>query len=233
MTWIGSFYRSALGKKAIMAVTGVFIFGWVFGHMVGNAKLLLPGAPEHFNAYAHWLRTMGSPALPQIYGSSAGLWIVRILFVLAIWFHVQAATQLTLLNWSARPVAYNDRDYAIASYASRTMRWGGVLIALFVVYHLAHLTWGWHVTPAPFVEGDPYHNVVAGFQVWWVSAIDIVANLALGFHLFHGLWAMFNSLGLNHERFNPWKRYFATAFAIIVAGANILFPIAVLAGFVR
>lgn len=233
MTWIGSFYRSALGKKAIMAVTGVFIFGWVFGHMVGNAKLLLPGAPEHFNAYAHWLRTMGSPALPQIYGSSAGLWIVRILFVLAIWFHVQAATQLTLLNWSARPVAYNDRDYAIASYASRTMRWGGVLIALFVVYHLAHLTWGWHVTPAPFVEGDPYHNVVAGFQVWWVSAIYIVANLALGFHLYHGLWAMFNSLGLNHDRFNLWRRYFATAFAIIVAGMNIVFPIAVMTGFVH
>ena len=227
MTWIGSFYRSALGKKAVMAATGIFIFGWVFGHMVGNAKMYM-GA-EHFNEYAKWLRTMGAPALPP----SAGLWIVRILFIAAVWFHIQAATQLTLLNWSARPIDYRDRGYAIASYASRTMRWGGVLIALFFLYHLAHLTWGWHVAPSPFVEGDPYRNVVAGFQVWWVSGIYVAANLALGLHLFHGLWAMFNSLGLAHERFNPWKTYFATTFAIIVAGVNISFPIAVLMGIVH
>jgi succinate dehydrogenase / fumarate reductase cytochrome b subunit len=227
MTWIGSLYRSALGKKAVMAVTGIFIFGWVFGHMVGNAKMYI-GA-EHFNEYAKWLRTMGAPALPN----SAGLWIVRILFIVAVWFHIQAATQLTLMNWAARPVAYDDRDFVVASYASRTMRWGGVIIFLFIFYHLAQFTWGWQVAPAAFIEGDPYHNVVAGFQVWWVSAIYIIANLALGLHLFHGLWAMFNSLGLNNERFNPWKTYFATTFAIIVAGVNISFPIAVLMGIVH
>lgn len=231
MTWIGSFYRSALGKKAVMAVTGIFIFGWVFGHMIGNAKMYL-GA-EHFNEYAKWLRTMGAPALPQIFGSSAGLWIVRVLFIVAIWFHVQSATLLTLMNWGARPVAYRDRDYVTADYASRTMRWGGVIIALFILYHLAHFTWGWHVAPVPFAKDDPYRNVVAGFQVWWVSGIYVVANLALGLHLFHGLSAMFSSLGLSHERFNPWKRYFATAFAVIVAGVNVSFPIAVLMGIVR
>ena len=224
MTWIGSFYRSALGKKAVMAVTGVFVFAWVFGHMVGNAKLYL-GA-QHYNEYAQWLRTMGAPALPQ----SVGLWVVRILMIAALWFHIQAATQLTLMSWHARPTEYNERDYMVASYASRTMRWGGVIILLFIIYHLAHLTWGLHVAPQSFIEGDPYHNVVAGFQIWWVSAFYIVANIALGFHLFHGLWAMFNSLGLNNQRFNLWKKYFATAFAIIVAGVNVSFPVAVLMG---
>ncbi len=224
MTWIGSFYRSALGKKAVMAVTGVFVFAWVFGHMVGNAKLYL-GA-QHYNEYAQWLRTMGAPAVPH----SVGLWVVRILLIAALWFHIQAATQLTLMSWASRPTDYRDRDYVVASYASRTMRWGGVLILLFIIYHLAHLTWGLHVAPQSFIEGDPYHNVVAGFQIWWVSAFYIIANVALGFHLFHGLWAMFNSVGLNHQRFNPWKKYFATAFAIIVAGVNVSFPVAVLMG---
>lgn len=224
MTWIGSFYRSALGKKAVMAVTGVFVFAWVFGHMVGNAKLYL-GA-QHYNEYAQWLRTMGAPALPH----AVGLWIVRILLIAAVWFHIQAATQLTLMSWASRPTEYKERDYVVASYASRTMRWGGVIILLFIIYHLAHLTWGFKVAPQTFIEGDPYHNVVAGFQIWWVSAIYIVANIALGFHLFHGLWAMFNSLGLNHQRFNIWKKYFATAFAIIVAGVNVSFPVAVLMG---
>lgn len=228
MTWIGSFYRSALGKKAVMAVTGVFLFGWIFMHMLGNAKLYL-GA-EHFNEYARWLRTMGAPLVPH----SAALWIVRVLMVVVVWLHIQAATQLTLMNWAARPVAYNDRDYVVATYAARTMRWGGVIILLFILYHLAHLTFGLNVAPpAQFIETDPYHNVVVGFQVWWVSALYVIANLALGLHLYHGLRSMFDSLGLSHQRFEAWKKYFATAFAIIVAGANISFPIAVMLGIIR
>jgi len=225
MTWIGSFYRSALGKKAVMAVTGVFLFGWIFAHMLGNLKLFL--GPEHLNEYAKWLRVMGAPAMPH----STLLWVVRALMAIAIWLHIQAATQLTLMNRAARPVAYNRRDYVVASYASRTMRWGGVIILLFIIYHLLHLTFG-TVHPS-FVENDPYHNVVAGFQVWWVSAFYILANLALGLHLYHGLWSMFNSLGLNHEKFNPWRRYFAVAFAVIIAGGNISMPVAVLLGIVR
>ena len=227
MTWIGSFYRSALGKKAVMAVTGVFLFGWIFAHMLGNLKVFL-GA-EHLNTYAQWLRTMGAPAMPN----SAMLWVVRVLMVVAVWFHIQAATELTLMNRRARPVDYRVRGYEKATYAARTMRWGGVIILLFIFYHLAHLTFGKHVTPVPFIEGDVYHNVVAGFQVWWVAAIYIVANLALGLHLYHGLWAMFNSLGLNHQRFNPWRRYFATAFALIITIGNISMPVAALAGILK
>jgi len=225
MSWIVGFYRSAVGKKAVMAVTGIFLFGWIFAHMVGNLKVFM--GPEHFNEYAAWLRTMGAPAMPH----SVALWIVRALMALAIYLHIDAATKLTLMNRRARPAAYERRDFVVASYASRTMRWGGVIIALFIIYHLLHLTFG-TVHPS-FVEGDPYHNVVAGFQVWWVAAFYIVAQLALGLHLFHGLNSMFDSLGLNHVKFNAWRRLFATAFALIIAVGNISIPLLILLGVVR
>jgi succinate dehydrogenase / fumarate reductase cytochrome b subunit len=220
-----SFYRSAIGKKAVMALTGAFLFGWIFLHMVGNMKLYF--GPEHMNEYAKWLRVMGAPAIPN----SALLWLMRVALVVAAWLHIQAATELTLMNRRARPIGYREQDYVAATYAARTMRWGGVIILLFVIYHLLHLTFG-KVHPS-FIENDPYHNVVAGFQVWWVSAFYIVANLTLGLHLYHGLWSMFNSLGLNQKTFNPWKRVFATAFALIITLGNVSFPIAVLIGLVR
>jgi succinate dehydrogenase / fumarate reductase cytochrome b subunit len=227
MSWIVNFYRSAIGKKAVMAVTGVFLFGWVFAHMLGNLKLYL--GPEHFNEYARWLRTMGAPAMPH----SVGLWVTRIVMIVCVYLHIDAATRLTLMNRAARPLAYRDRDYVLANYASRTMRWGGVIILLFVLYHLAHLTWGVKALNPAFIENDPYHNVVTGFRVWWTSAIYIVANLALGLHLYHGLWSMFNSVGLNHVKFNSWKRVFATAFALVITIANVSFPVMVLANVIR
>src|SRR3954468_2243162 len=224
-SWIVEFYRSAIGKKAVMAITGVFLYGWIFLHMAGNLKVYT-GA-EHYNAYAQLLITMGAPLLPN----KGALILVRTLLLIAVWFHIQAATQLTIMNKKARPIGYAERDYVAGSYASRTMRWGGVIILLFVWYHLGHLTYGkFHPN---FIQDDPYHNVVTGFQVWWVSAIYIVANLALGLHLYHGLWSMFNSLGLNHQRFNSWKRVFATVFASVITTANVLFPIMVLVGVLR
>jgi succinate dehydrogenase / fumarate reductase cytochrome b subunit len=223
--WFGAFYRSAIGKKAVMAVSGVFLFGWILAHMLGNMKLYF--GPEHMNSYASWLREIGGPFIPQKFALN----ITRVLLLVAAWLHIQAATQLTLMNRRARPVAYNHRDYVEASYAARTMRWGGVIILLFVWYHLGHLTFGkFHPN---FIPDDPYHNVVTGFQVWWVSAIYIVANLALGLHLYHGLWSMFNSLGLNHPKFNSWRRVFATVFALVITLGNISFPIFVLMGVVR
>ncbi len=227
MTWIGDLYRSAVGKKAVMAVTGVILFGWIFLHMIGNLKLYL--GPEHMNEYGRWLRAVGTPAMPE----SGLLWIVRLLLLLCVVFHIHAAYALTIMNRRARPIDYHDRDYVAATYAARTMRWGGVIILLFILYHLAHLTFGAHVAPMEFVKDDPYHNVVAGFQTWWVSAIYIIANLALGLHLYHGVWSMFNSVGLNQAKFNPWRRYFATTFAVIITAANISFPLAVLVGVVR
>lgn len=224
-TWIGGFYRSAIGKKAVMAVTGVFLFGWILLHMLGNLKVYL--GPEHYNEYAKFLITMGAPLLPN----KTLLIVVRVLLLVAVVLHIDAAVRLTIMNRKARPLAYRDRENPAADYASRTMRWSGVIILLFVWYHLGHLTFGkFHPS---FVEGDPYHNFVTGFQVWWASAIYIVANLALGLHLYHGLWSMFNSLGLNHQKFNAWKRIFSTGFAGLITLANVSFPIAVLIGVVR
>jgi succinate dehydrogenase / fumarate reductase cytochrome b subunit len=225
MTWVGNFYRSAVGKKAVMAGTGVILFGWIFVHMLGNLKLYF--GPEKMNHYAVWLRDLGAPLLPH----EGALWLSRIVLLVCVVLHIHAAVALTLMNRKARPLGYRDREYLAATYASRTMRWGGVIILLFVIYHLLHLTTGQaHPT---FIKDDVYYNVVSGFQRWWVSAIYIIANLALALHLYHGLWSMFNSVGLNHVRFNPWRRTFATAFAVIVALGNISFPIAVLLGVVR
>lgn len=225
MTWFGNFYRSAVGKKAVMAATGLILFGWIFLHMVGNLKLYL--GPVHLNEYAHWLRALGTPAMPE----TMALWVVRILLVVLVVLHIHAAFALTRMNREARPVGYRGREYVTASYASRTMRWGGVIILLFIIYHLLHLTTG-HAHP-DFVVDDPYHNLVVGFRVWWVAAVYIIANLALGLHLYHGVWAMFGSLGLTNPRFESWRRKFATTFAVLIAGANISFPLAVLLGIVH
>jgi succinate dehydrogenase / fumarate reductase cytochrome b subunit len=228
MTWFGNFYRSAIGKKAVMAVTGVILFGWIFVHMIGNLKLYL-GA-EHMNTYGAWLRTLGAPAVPE----TGLLWLSRIILLVCVVLHIHAAYAVTAMSRAARPVAYRDRQFVRSTYASRTMRWGGVIILLFIIYHLLHLTIGANVAPgAQFVPGDPYHNVVAGFRNPLVAVIYIIANLALGLHLFHGLWSMFNSLGLNHSRFNAWRRVFATAFAVIITAGNVSFPLAVLTGLVR
>jgi succinate dehydrogenase / fumarate reductase cytochrome b subunit len=225
MTWLANFYRSAIGKKAVMAVTGLILFGWIFLHMVGNLKLYL--GPEHLNQYAEFLRTMLAPAVPE----TGVLWISRMVLLVAVIFHIHSAYALTMMNRDARPIAYQGRDYVKASYAARTMRWGGVIILLFVIYHLLHLTTG-QVHPS-FVPGDVYHNVVAGFQVWWVAAFYILANLALGLHLYHGVWAMFSSLGVTHKRFENWRRVFATVFAVVITIGNISFPLSVLLGIVR
>ena len=225
MTWFGSFYRSAIGKKAVMAVTGVILFGWIFAHMAGNLKLYM--GPEAINHYAHFLRTMGSPLVPE----ATMLWLSRIVLLIAVILHIHAAFALTMMNREARPVGYRDREFVKGTYAARTMRWGGVIILLFVIYHLLHLTTG--QAHHDFVPGDVYHNLVRGFQVWWIAAVYIVANLALGLHLYHGVWSMFSSLGVTHKRFESWRRIFATAFAAVITAGNLSFPLSVLFGFVR
>ena len=161
------------------------------------------------------------------------LWITRVLLIVAVVFHIHSAYALTIMNSKARPIGYADRDYVKGTYAARTMRWGGVIILLFVFYHLAHLTFGKNVAPpAQFIHGDVYHNVVSGFQIWWVSAIYIIANLALGLHLYHGLWAMFSSLGMTNPRFKPGDATSPPLFAVVITAANISFPLSVLTGFV-
>ena len=227
MTWFGNFYRSAIGKKAVMAVTGLILFGFVFAHMVGNLKLYM--GPEHLNEYAESLRTMFTPIVPR----EGALWVARLILLAAVILHIHSAYAVTMMSREARPDGYRNREYVKGTYAARTMRWGGVIILLFIIYHLLHFTFGWKPVHGDFVHGDVYHNVISGFRVWWVSAFYIIANLALGLHLYHGVWAMFSSVGVTHARFDNWRRTFATVFAVIITLGNISFPLTVVAGLVR
>lgn len=223
--WVLELYSSAIGKKYVMAISGIILMAYVFLHMVGNLKLYL-GATE-LNEYAEWLRAIAYPALPH----GGALWIMRVILLVAFVLHIHAAYSLTVMNRRARPDSYRSpRDYVAADFASRTMRWTGIIILLFVIFHLMDLTWG-TANPA-FERGDVYGNVIASFQRVPVSIIYIVANLALGLHLYHGAWSLFQSLGWNNRRFNHWRRYFAIAFAVVVAAGNITFPLAVLLGIV-
>jgi succinate dehydrogenase / fumarate reductase cytochrome b subunit len=224
--WALEFYRSALGKKYIMAITGIAWMGYVFAHMVGNLKMYL--GPEALNAYGEWLREgLLYPILPH----HVMLWILRIGLIVALVLHLHAAYALTRMNAKARPVKYQSpRDYIAADFAARTMRWTGIIVLLFLAYHLADLTWGW-VNP-DFVRGDVYNNLVASLQNPIVAVFYLAANAALGVHLYHGAWSLFQSLGINSPRFNPWRRAFAIAFAVITVGGNLSFPIAVQLGIV-
>lgn len=229
MTAKRSFWSSTIGRKIVMAVTGVILFGFVLGHMVGNLQLYL-GA-QALNDYAVWLRE---------FAHGAALPIARITLIVAVLLHIWSATSLTLASRAARPTRYRMWEARESTYASRTMRWGGVILLLFVIYHLMHFTWG-NAHPS-FLEGDVYHNVVAGFAqrvsiggfaIPIVSAVYVLAMLALGLHLKHGLWSMFQTLGVSHPRYERYARVFATAFSAVVVLGNVSFPIAVLAGWVR
>lgn len=217
-----AFYSTAVGKKAVMAVTGLIGFGYVFAHMLGNLKIYL-GA-ESLNHYGEWLREVGVPALPR----GGFLWLARPILLIAVLLHIHAAWSLTRLSRAARPADYSTQEYLASNYASRTMRWGGVIVLLFIVYHLLDLTGG--QTNPDFVRGDIYGNVVASFSRWPVAVFYIVANVALGLHLFHGLWSMFQSLGIGGRRSDGWRRPFAAGFALLITAGNISFPIAVLLG---
>ena len=224
MSWIIELYRSPMAKKAVMAVSGIGLFGFVLVHMLGNLKLY-QGA-EKLNSYAEGLREIGAPFL----GHGEALVIARIGLIAMVLLHILSAYQLTRINRRARPVSYAKQTPQASTYASRTMRWGGVIILLFVIYHLMHLTYG--NVHSDFKAGDVYHNVVIGFQNPLISAFYIVANIALAFHLYHGLWSMFQTLGVNGPRFNIMRKRFALAFAGLISLANISFPLAVLSGFV-
>ena len=217
------FYRSAVGKKYVMAISGIIMMGYVFAHMVGNLKLYL-GA-EEMNKYGEFLRNLAYPIFPH----AGALWIMRLGLLAAFVLHIHAAVSLTRMNTASRPVKYHSkRDYIAADFAARTMRWTGWIVFLFIAFHLLDLTWG---TANPdFHHGSPYENTVASFQRIPVSIFYIIANLALGVHLYHGAWSLFQSLGWNRRRFNPWRRYFATGFAAIIVAGNVSFPLAVMTG---
>ena len=215
-----TFFGSSVGKKVVMAISGLILLGFVVGHMIGNLQIYL-GA-DALNAYAEFLRHF-------LHGQ--GIWLARGGVLLAVALHIWAATSLTLGNWGARPVGYRQWQARESTYASRTMIWSGPILFAFILYHLAHLTVG--SAHPQFVASDVYRNVVIGFSNPFVSAFYILAMLALGLHMYHGLWSMLQTLGASHERWNPWRRVLALAVAGVVVIGNISIPVAVLTGYVR
>lgn len=214
-----SFLDSSVGKKVVMATTGTILFGFVTIHMLGNLQVYMGAAV--MNHYAEFLKGL-------LHGG--GIWIFRGVLLTAAGLHAWAALSLTLANQAARPVGYRAQTFQASTLASRTMRWTGVTLGLFIVYHLLHLTTG--QAHPHFIPGDAYHNFVTGFQVPAASIFYIVAQLCLGFHLWHGVWSLTQTFGLSHPRYDRWRRGFAYGVAILVAGVNISFPIAVLAGII-
>jgi succinate dehydrogenase / fumarate reductase cytochrome b subunit len=207
-----------------MAVTGVILFGYVLGHLLGNLQVY-SSDPDQINRYAAFLHDPSRAGL---------LWGVRVLLLAAVVLHIVASVQLWLLKREARPVAYVKKDDVPAAYAARTMLWSGPIILAFVIFHVLHLTVG---SVLPLQEVGPNQpnvrvNVVDGFQHPAVAAFYIFAMVLLTMHLFHGLWSMFQSLGLAHPRYTPVIKRLAAVFAILIGAGNISIPLAVLMGFV-
>ncbi len=216
MSKLRTFWQSTVGKKAVMAVTGIIMILYLVVHVAGN--LLVFGGPKFIDAYAAFLKS-----------SLALLWFVRAVLLASIGLHILAGYQLTLRDWAARPVAYQVRVPQASTWASRSMRTGGVAIALFIVFHLLHLTTG-TIRPAPFSEGQVYDAVVGGFEVWWVVVLYVVAMAFVGLHVFHGAWSSFRSRGVARPSPNPLVRSVATVVAGALWVGFTLIPLAIIAG---
>lgn len=214
------FYEGAIGKKVIMAVTGVMLFGYVIGHLIGNLQIYIPDGGASINRYARFLHS--NPGL---------LWGARLVLLMAVILHIVSSVQLWLLNKKARPVSYRKKDDVPLAYAARTMIWSGPIIAAFVVFHILHLTTG-SIPGVPYEELSVYHNVTQGFRNPLVSGFYIFAIALLCMHLYHGVWSMFQSVGVSHPRYTPLLKRMAALFAIVVGVGNISIPVAALAGLI-
>jgi succinate dehydrogenase / fumarate reductase cytochrome b subunit len=218
------FYEASIGKKAVMAITGVVLVGYVVGHLLGNLQIYSSN-PEQINKYAAFLH---NPA------NAAALWTVRALLMLCVILHITASVQLWWQNRAARPVPYYKKDDLPASYAARTMIWSGPIVGAFVIFHVLHLTAG-QVLQLRDVNGeattpDVRFNVIAGFQHPAVAAFYILAMGLLCLHLYHGMWSMFQSVGVSHPRYTPGLKKFAAIAAWLILAGNISIPIAVMTG---
>jgi len=212
------FLSSTLGKKILMAVTGIILFGFVVGHMLGNLQIYL--GEERLNHYAELLQA-----------NKPFLWTFRSVMLFCVGVHILAAVQVWLRNRSARPVKYKVFRPPAVDYAARTMVWSGPILALFITYHLLDFTVG--TTNPNFVRGEVFQNVVASFSNPLIAIFYMAANLLLAFHLYHGLWSLFQTFGWDHPRFGWVRRALAVFFSVLVGAGNISIPLAVLTGVVR
>jgi len=224
MSHVTSLYRSTIARKILMAVTGFILIGFLIGHMIGNLKAFEGAA--RLNGYAEFLRTVGYPAL----GRGEFLWIFRLVLLASVGLHLWAAITLTLRNRAARPTGYRKWVAEDSTYASRTMIWGGIIIALYIVYHILHFTTS--QAHGDFQPGDVYHNVVFAFSRWPVVLAYVVAQLALGLHLYHGFWSALRTLGAANPRFEACRRGTAVLLAAAITLGFISVPLAVLAGII-
>ena len=212
------FYETAIGKKIVMAVTGVMLVGFVLMHMAGNLQLF--GGADKFNHYAQLLRT----SMPL-------LWTARIVLIAAVALHVRAALQLYALKAAARPVAYAKKAHRGATLASRTMIWSGYGLALFIVLHILHITTG--TVHSDFVEGDVFHNVTSAFKNPLIAGAYVVSMGFLYMHISHGIFSLTQSLGLSHPRYSATAKIVARVLSVIIAVGFAAVPIAILAAIVK
>lgn len=225
--WLVQFYRSTIGKKIIMATTGLIGIGFVFGHMAGNLQAFV--GRDKLNAYGALLHG----PLAEL------LWIVRLVLIAAVVLHVLMAWQLTMRARAARPIAYHERVPQVSTWASRTMRWGGVLLLVFIVFHILHFTTGqidpadWHRRLDTAGRRDVYGNLVASFRIWWVAGLYVVAMVFLGLHLYHGAWSSMRTLGYAKPSPHPLRRRVALAVATVIWLGFTIVPLGVLAGVIH
>ncbi len=229
-----SIYQSSVGRKWVMALTGIGLLGFVIAHMIGNLHVY--EGPARMHEYAETLRTLGGGIVPKHWI----LWALRIGLIVMFGLHIHSAYSLKERSRKASDRAdfvggekkyASKRDYVAANYASRTMRWTGPIIALYLFFHLADLTWGWWLGP-DYIRGDPYHNVTESLSSLPVAIIYIVANVALAIHIFHGTWSLFQSLGVNNPKFNALRRNLATVISGVILVGNLSFPILTQAGLI-
>lgn len=211
-------YQTTIGKKAIMAVSGAMLFGFLVVHLVGNLQIFL--GPEKLNGYAEFL-----------HHTKSLLWGFRLVLLLAVVAHISSAIALTGRNSDARPTPYHSRQDAATSYAARTMVWGGFIVLIYIVYHLMHLTFGY----APGYAHSPtdvYANMIHGFRNPLVTGFYVLAQVFVGLHLYHGAWSWFQTLGMSHPRWNALRRKFAIALSVFITVGNIAIPLSVLLGII-
>ena len=222
-----TFNDTTVGKKVVMALSGVFVFIWLTAHMIGNLQVFL--GPTPYNEYAKWLHDHP----PMLWGS-------RFALLLAFGLHIVNSLSLWMRNRKARPVGYRVKKDQVTSVSAKTMIYGGLFMALYLVYHLAHLTFG--VTSGLGYEHlpldanglpDVYFNVVSSFHVPWAAGFYSAAMVVLGLHLYHGAWSVFHTLGINHERYNDGLRSAASAVALAIVAGFLAVPVGVFMGLVQ
>ena len=211
---------TTVGKKAAVAVTGVILFGFVVGHMLGNLQAFL--GPEVYNGYAETLK-----GLPKL------VWGTRIVLLASVFIHAVLVMDLIARSRAARPVAYRQKQSLVTGYAAATMKYSGPAILLYVIFHIAHFTApGTGLGAYEHSTTDVYANFVSSFQVEWIAGIYILANALLGMHLYHGLWSLFQTLGVNHARYSEGIKQWAQAIALLITFGNVSMPLAVLFGII-